>query len=77
MHASAVGNASRNADRLAKVRPQQFYVIDLYGSGPQPRSVVDTLGPYTKHQADKIAEGLTCQHHVRSLSVTIPEWATT
>ena len=64
-------------DRLSKVQARSTYVISVwvYGQDKHKNAPADILGPYTKTQAQRIAELLTCEHRVESIRTDVPEWA--
>ena len=65
-------------DRLHRVQPRTTYVIMLW----LPRAAkfkdqpVRILGPFTHAEALRVAETLTCAHHIERLSTEVPPWAT-
>lgn len=48
----------------------------VHGTFPETDSPAEILGSYTKETADDVARGLRCEYEVRSISTTVPEWAT-
>ena len=54
------------------------YIIKLWfkhtvpGYGVVPAA---TLGPFTKHSAQKVVKHLTCSYEVQLIGTKVPDWA--
>lgn len=64
-------------DRLAKVQPRQTFIIKLWYINPVGvEPPIRILGPFTKHECERIEATLIRPFKREQITTEVPKWAT-